>query len=334
MPAWDTFNAGGYDIREHGTNAIQELAFSFTSTIEVVREALRLGLQPDESIGRLTFFWAMHSDFFEEIAKVRAARRIWAKLTREKFGAKDPKSWRMRFHTHTIGSSLTAQQPLNNVVRASIQTLAAILAGAQGIHTSAYDEALSLPTEEAATLALRTQEIIHHETGVTDVVDPLGGSYYLENLTNKMEEETWKLIDKIESMGGYIACIENNFLRAEGTRYSYKYYKEIEEGERVIVGVNKYVTEEKIPIKPFPYDPQIEEVTINRLRKVREERDNEEVKRRLRELKETAETPDAELMPVVIEVVKSYATVGEISKTLKEVFGSYQESPQMAAAIA
>ncbi len=324
VPKWNTISISGYHIREAGSTAVQELAFTLADGIEYVRAGIKAGLDVDEFAPRLSFFFNCHNDFFEEIAKFRAARRMWAKIMKEKFKAKNPLSWLLRFHTQTAGCTLVAQQPMNNIIRVTLQALAAILGGTQSLHTNSMDETLALPTELAVMIALRTQQIIAEESGVTNTIDPLGGSYYVEYLTNKMEEEAWKYIDKIEEMGGMIKAIEIGFPQREIADASYRYQKEVEEGKRVIVGVNKYQIEEKIEIPILRIPPEVEERQIRSLHQVKKERNNEQVRRCLDELRRAAEG-DENLMPYIFNAVKAYTTEGEIISALKEVFGEYKD---------
>lgn len=324
VPKWNTISISGYHIREAGSTAVQELAFTLADGIEYVRAGIKAGLDVDEFAPRLSFFFNCHNDFFEEIAKFRAARRMWARIMKEKFKAKNPLSWLMRFHTQTAGCSLVAQQPMNNIIRVTLQALAAILGGTQSLHTNSMDETLALPTEPAVTIALRTQQIIAEESGVANTIDPLGGSYYVEHLTNKIEEEAWKYIDKIEEMGGMIKAIEMGFPQREIADAAYKYQKEVEEGKRTIVGVNKYQIEEKIEIPLLKIPPEVEERQIKKLQEVKWERNNDEVRRALDELKRCAEGNE-NLIPYIFKAVKSYASEGEICNALKEVFGEYKD---------
>ena len=326
LPRWNPISISGYHIREAGANAVQELAFTLYDGITYVESTLERGLKVDDFAPRLSFFFAAHNDFFEEIAKFRAARRLWAKIMRERFHAKNPRSWLLRFHTQTSGVALTAQQPLNNIVRVTLQALAAVLGGTQSLHTNSFDEALALPSELAVRIALRTQQIIAHESGVANTVDPLAGSYYVEALTNEMEEKAMEYIQKIDDMGGVYAAIEKGFFQHEIARSSYKYQREIDSKERIIVGVNEYTVEEgemeTIPI--LKIDPKVEEEQIARLQKLKRERDNRKVKEVLEKLHYSAEKNE-NLMPVIIEAVKAYATLGEICDVLRAVYGEYKE---------
>jgi methylmalonyl-CoA mutase N-terminal domain/subunit len=329
MPYWNPINLEGYDVRSSGGTATQEMAFLIAEAFEVIRAGINMGLEVDSFVPRLSFMFASDANFFEEIAKIRAGRRIWARAIREQFGAKDRRSWLMRIHIHTAAHTLTAQEPLNNIARTAIQTLAAALAGIQGLHTCSYDEALDIPTEESARVALRTQQIIEQETGMTDVVDPLGGSYYVEWLTNQMEEKIQKYLDKIEGMGGYIAALENGYLQTELANASLKKQLEVERGERIVVGVNKYITDEKVSVNLHAYDPKVREIAVQRLHRVKKERDNQKVRDILNEIKRAAEN-GAPLMPLFIEAVKVYATIGEITEVLREVFGEWDKTPVLA----
>ncbi len=324
LPKWNPISISGYHIREAGANAVQELAFTLYDGITYVESCLERGMKVDEFAPRLSFFFSAHNDFFEEIAKFRAARRLWAKIMRERFHAKNPRSWWMRMHVQTAGFTLTAQQPLNNIIRVTIQALAAVLGGTQSLHTNSFDEALALPSEQAVRIALRTQQIIAHESGVANTIDPLGGSYYVEALTNEMEEKAMDYIQKLDDMGGAIPAIEKGFFQKEIADSAYKYQKEIDEKERIIVGVNEYKIEEKYPIEILRIDPKVEEEQVARLQKLRRERDNRKVKEALEKLHYEAEK-DVNLMPTIIEAVKSYATLGEICDVLRDVYGEYRE---------
>ncbi len=324
MPKWNPISISGYHIREAGATAVQELAFTLADGITYVEEMLKRGLKVDDFAPRLSFFFASHNNFFEEIAKFRAARRMWAKIMKERFGAKNPRSMWMRMHVQTSGCTLTAQQPLNNIVRVTLQALAAVLGGTQSLHTNSFDEALCLPSELAVRVALRTQQIIAYESGVADVVDPLGGSYYVEWLTNEMEERAWEYIHKIEEMGGVIEAIEKGWLQQEIANSAYKYQREIDTKRRIIVGVNEYTTEEHEEVPLLKIDPKVEEEQIARLQKLRRERDNQKAKQILQKLHDEAEK-NVNLMPTIIEAVKAYATLGEICDVLREVYGVYKE---------
>jgi methylmalonyl-CoA mutase N-terminal domain/subunit len=325
MPKWNPISISGYHIREAGATAVQELAFTLCDAIAYVEETLKRGLNVDDFAPRLSFFFASHNDFFEEIAKFRAARRLWAKIMKERFHAKNPRSMWMRMHIQTSGCTLTAQQPLNNIVRTTIQALAAVLGGTQSLHTNSFDEALCLPTEESVRVALRTQQIIAYESGVANTVDPLAGSYYVEALTNEMEEKAMEYIQKVDDIGGAVAAIEKGFFQREIAESAYRYQREIEEKKRIVVGVNEYIVEgEKIPIKLLRVDPNVEKKQIERLQKLRRERDNRKVKEVLEKLHYAA-AKDENLMPTIIEAVKAYATLGEIMDVLRKVYGEYKE---------
>src|SRR3989442_1049195 len=322
-PKFNAISISGYHIREAGSTAIQELAFTLRDGIEYVEWGMRRGLDVDEFGPRLSFFFNAHSDFFEEIAKYRAARRIWCKTMRERFGAKSARSWALRFHSQTAGCSLTAQQPYNNVVRTALQALAAVLGGTQSLHTNSLDEAWALPTEFAATIALRTQQILAHESGVTNTVDPLGGSYFVETLTNDVERGAWDYIEQIDALGGMVAAIERSYPQREIAEASYGYQLAVDRKEKIIVGVNDYVAEER-PLETLQIDETVAHRQAARLKKLRAERSQEEVTRRLNALRKAA--PGTEnLMPFLYEAVKAYATLGEICDAMREVFGTYEE---------
>ncbi len=323
LPAWNTISISGYHIREAGSTAVQELEFTVGDGIEYVKWALKRGLKIDDFAPRLSFFFNAHNDFFEEIAKYRAARRIWAKELK-KLGAKKNRSMLMRFHTQTAGCSLTAQQPEINIVRVALQGLAAVLGGTQSLHTNSMDEALALPSEKAVRIALRTQQIIAEESGVTDTIDPLGGSYYIEWLTDEMEEQTYKYWDRVEKLGGVLPAIEKGFYQREIAQASYKYQKEIDEKKRTIVGVNNYQLDEEIDIPLLKMDEKGEERQINRLKKLRKDRNNQKVERNLEKLRKAAKG-DENMMPYILESVHSYATLGETCQVLRDVFGEYEE---------
>ena len=324
VPKWNTISISGYHIREAGATAVQEVAFTLANAIAYVQAAIDRGLDVDKFAGRLSFFFAAHNNLFEEVAKFRAARRLWAKIMRERYRAKNPTSWMLRFHTQTSGVSLTAQQPLNNIIRVTIQALAAVLGGTQSLHTNSFDEAYALPSEQAVTIALRTQQIIAYESGVADTIDPLGGSYYVEYLTNQIEEKAAKYIEKIDDMGGAVAAIEKGFMQREIMESAYRYQKEVESKKRIVVSVNEFVSEEKTPIKILRIDPEIEKTLVKRLNEVKRQRNNEKVKEALDNLRKAAEKEDVNLMPFIIQAVKEYATLGEICDTLRQVFGEYK----------
>src|SRR5271165_1461877 len=322
-PKFNPISISGYHIREAGSTAIQELAFTLRDGIEYVERAIRRGLAVDDFAPRLSFFFNAHSDFFEEIAKYRAARRIWHQVMTERFGAKSPRSWALRFHTQTAGCSLTAQQPYNNVVRTALQALAAVLGGTQSLHTNSLDEAWALPTEFAATVALRTQQIIAHESGVTNTADPLGGSYFVETLTNEIERGAWDYIEKIDALGGMVPAIERAYPQREIAEASYRYQMEVDRREKIIVGVNDYVSEER-PLDILQIDETVAKRQAARLSRLRAERSQEAVTRSLNDLRSAAKGT-ANLMPFIYESVKSYATLGEICEALRDVFGTYEE---------
>ena len=323
VPRWNTISISGYHIREAGSTAIQELAFTLGDGLEYVRAAIERGLEIDEFAPRLSFFFNAHNDFFEEIAKYRAARRIWAREMKN-LGARKKQSMLMRFHTQTAGCSLTAQQPEINIVRVTMQALAAVMGGTQSLHTNSMDEALALPSEKAVRIALRTQQIIAEESGVTHTVDPLGGSYYVEWLTDKMEEETYRYFDRVDKLGGVIPAIEKGFFQREIAEAAYKYQKEIDEQKRIVVGVNEYCTDEGIDIPLLKMDEKGEERQIKRLRSLRKERNQQKVKKHLEALKHAAEGEE-NLMPFILDCVHSYATLGEICQVFRDVFGEYRE---------
>ncbi|TET64375.1 methylmalonyl-CoA mutase [Candidatus Bathyarchaeota archaeon] len=324
MPRWNTISISGYHIREAGSTASQEIAFTFANAIAYVQAAIDRGLDLDKFAGRLSFFFAASNNFFEEIAKLRAARRLWAKTMRERFGAKNPASWRLRFHTQTSGVSLTAQQPHNNIIRVTLQALAAVLGGTQSLHTNSFDEAYALPSEQAVIVALRTQQVIAYESGVANTVDPLAGSYYMEYLTNQIEDRATKYIEQIDAMGGAVAAIEKGFMQREIVESAYRFQKEVEAKKKVIVGVNEFLTEEKVPIKILRIDPEIEKKLVGRLKQVKRQRDQAKLDEVLNKLREAAEHEDVNLMPLILQAVKEYVTLGEICDTLREVFGEYK----------
>ena len=324
VPKWNTISISGYHIREAGATAVQEVAFTFANAIAYVQAAIDRGLDVDRFASRLSFFFAAHNNLFEEVAKFRAARRLWAKIMRERFKAKNPASWMLRFHTQTSGVSLTAQQPLNNIIRVTLQALAAVLGGTQSLHTNSFDEAYALPSEQAVTIALRTQQIIAYESGVADTIDPLGGSYYVEYLTNQIEEKAAEYIRRIDEMGGAVAAIEKGFMQREIMESAYRYQKEVESKKRIVVGVNEFTSEEKTPITILRIDPEIEKRLVERLNEVKRQRNNAKVRETLDRLRKAAEKEDENLMPYIIEAVKEYATLGEICNVLREVFGEYK----------
>jgi len=325
MPKWNTISISGYHIREAGATAVQEVAFTLADGIAYVEAALKAGLSVDDFAPRLSFFFNAHNDLFEEVAKFRAARRLWAKIMKERFKAQNPKSMMLRFHTQTGGSTLTAQQPDNNIVRVTIQALAAVLGGTQSLHTNSRDEALALPSEDSVRIALRTQQIIAYESGVADTIDPLAGSYYVEHLTNTIEEKAREYIEKIDSLGGAIRAIEKGFMQQEIQDSAYRYQKEIESGRRIVVGVNKFQIEEEPPKGLLKVDPEVGRRQIEKLNKLKSERDNIAVSNSLKELGEKAMT-DENLMPYILNCVRNYATLGEICDILREEFGEYKAS--------
>ncbi len=325
VPKYNTISISGYHIREAGSTALQELAFTLRDGMEYVEYGVRAGLDVDEFAPRLSFFFNSHNDLFEEVAKFRAARRIWAKVMRDRYGAKDPRSWQLRFHTQTAGASLTAQQPYNNIVRVTIQALAAVLGGTQSLHTNSLDETLALPTENAARIALRTQQIIAHESGVTNTLDPLGGSYFIEELTNKMEQGCFEYFDKIDQFGGMVEAVEAGFPQREIWDASYQFQRSVDSAEKVVVGVNAFRMEQEDPYDALYIDESVTAEQIAGLNKVRAERDAQKVQDALQALRNAAADENVNTMPLLIDAVKAYATVGEISDAFRDVFGTYQE---------
>ncbi|MCS6934412.1 MAG: methylmalonyl-CoA mutase family protein [Chitinophagales bacterium] len=322
VPKWNTISISGYHIREAGATAVQEVAFTLSNGKAYCLAAIQKGLDINRFGQRLSFFFNAHNNIFEEVAKFRAARRMWAKITRE-LGATDPRAQMLRFHTQTGGSTLTAQQPMNNIARVTLQALAAVLGGTQSLHTNGYDEALSLPTEQAAKIALRTQQIIGYESGVTDTVDPLGGSYFVETLTNRIEEAAWQYIRRIDEMGGSVAAIESGYMQQEIARSSYDYQQAVERKEKIIVGVNMFTEQESEPVSIFRVDDSIRQVQTEKLKALRASRNHEKVTSCLAEIRRRA-LEDQNLMPAVIEAVENYCTLGEIADTLRKVYGEYQ----------
>ncbi|GLI19171.1 methylmalonyl-CoA mutase [Tepidanaerobacter syntrophicus] len=325
MPKWNTISISGYHIREAGATAVQEVAFTLSDGIAYVEAAIKAGLAIDDFAPRLSFFFNAHNDLFEEVAKFRAARRLWAKIMKERFNAQNPSSMMLRFHTQTAGSTLTAQQPDNNIVRVAIQALSAVLGGTQSLHTNSRDEALALPSEDSVRIALRTQQILAHESGITETVDPLAGSYYIENLTDMIEESANKYIEKIDKMGGAVKAIENGFMQQEIQDSAYEYQMAIESGNRIVVGVNKYQIEEEPPRGLLKVDPAVARFQIEKLRELKASRNNSKVSEALNNLKDCAKTCK-NLMPPIIECVKAYCTLGEICDALRSVFGEYKAS--------
>lgn len=322
IPKWNTISISGYHIREAGSTAVQEIAFTLSNGKAYVKAALEKGLDIDVFGKRLSFFFNAHNNLFEEVAKFRAARKIWAHIMKD-LGATDPKAMMLRFHTQTGGSTLTAQQPLNNIARVTVQTLAAVLGGTQSLHTNGYDEALSLPTEEAARIALRTQQVVAYESGAPDTADPLAGSFYIEALTKQVEDATWTLINKIDAMGGSVSAIEQGFIQDEIARSAYDYQRQVETGEKIIVGVNKFKVASESPVPPFKIDDSIRQVQAEKLRALRNNRNNGRCDSILQSLNDAA-NGDENIMPVVIEAVENKCTLGEIADTLREVFGEYK----------
>lgn len=334
MPKWNTISISGYHIREAGATAVQELAFTFANGIAYVEQARSRGLDVDVFAPQLSFFFVAQMDLFEEVAKFRAARRLWARIMKERFEAKNPKSMMLRFHVQTAGSSLTPQQPDNNIVRTTIEAMAAVLGGAQSLHTNSKDEALSLPTEASALTALRTQQIIAFETGLTSVVDPFAGSYYVEDLTNRLEQEVIEYLDKIEKMGGAMRAVESGFIQKEIQDSAYEFHKDVESGRRTVVGVNKFIDEKTEQDKLHKVDPKLEDEQKKSLAALKAKRDNKRVEETLAKLSELAkpqegETKSENLLPYICEAVESYATVGEISNTLRKAFGKYRPTPTL-----
>jgi methylmalonyl-CoA mutase N-terminal domain/subunit len=324
VPLWNTISISGYHIREAGATAVQEVAFTLANGVAYVEAALEAGLDVDSFAPRLSFFFNAHLDFFEEVAKYRAARRLWAEIMKQRFEVSNPRSMMIRFHTQTAGCTLTAQQPKNNIVRVAFQALAAVLGGTQSLHTNSMDEALCLPSEEAVRIALRTQQLIAYETGVADTVDPLGGSYYVETLTQGIYEKAMKYIKKIDEMGGAVDAIEKGYIQREIQDSAYRYQREIEQEERVVVGLNRFKVEEERPTNLLRVDPSVRVAQIEDLKKLRSERDGKGIKKVLSVLKQGAQGNE-NLMPLILEAVKVYATLGEICDVLREVFGEYKQ---------
>jgi len=327
VPNWNTISISGYHIREAGSTALQELAFTLKDGLTYVEEGIKRGLDVDSFAPRLSLFFDSHSDFFEEIAKFRAARRIWAREMKETYGAKDKRSWLMRFHTQTAGVSLTAQQPENNIVRVALQALAAVLGGTQSLHTNSMDETWALPTEKAVLIALRTQQIIAHESGTANVIDPLGGSYFVESLTNKLEAGTYEYFDKINKLGGMVKAIEANFPQREITEAAFRFQKAVEKKERILVGLNEFKKEdEELDIPILSIDKNVEEEQRNGLLNLRKERNNDKVKELLEKIRQSCRNNE-NIMPPLIQAAHAYATLGEITQAMKDVFGEYEEAP-------
>ncbi|MEW6665596.1 MAG: methylmalonyl-CoA mutase family protein [Thermodesulfobacteriota bacterium] len=324
VPRWNTISISGYHIREAGSTAVQELAFTLADGIAYTQAALERGLDVDEFAPRFSFFFNSHMDFFEEIAKFRAARRSWARIMRERFKARNPRSWWMRFHTQTAGCSLTAQQPYNNIVRTALQALAAVMGGTQSLHTNSLDEVLAIPTEEAATIALRTQQIIAEESGLPNSIDPLGGSYLVESLTDRMEEEALEIIKTIDDMGGMLGAIEKNYPQQEIADAAYHYQKQVDEQKRIVVGVNRYVTDEALPVEILEIDEELERLQIQKTHQVKNDRDNRKVRESLEEL-EDACMGGRNVMEPILRAVKEYATLQEVCDVFRKVFGQYRD---------
>jgi len=327
LPQMHPVSISGYHIREAGSTAAQELAFTLADGFAYVDACVERGLSVDEFAPRLSFFFNAHLDFFEEIAKYRAARRIWARELKERYGARDPRSWLMRFHTQTAGVSLTAQQPEVNIVRTAIEALAAVLGGTQSLHTNSFDEALALPTEHAVRIALRTQQVIAHESGVVNTIDPLGGSYFLESLTNELERQAYEYFDRIAKLGGVVPAIKDNFFQREIADASFRYQSEVEQERRVIVGVNRYQTDDEQELDLLRIDPALERKQIDRVQALRARRDTARVEQRLTELKHAAARDDVNLMPAIVDAARDYVTMGEICDAFREVWGIWRETP-------
>ncbi len=322
MPRWNTISISGYHMREAGCTAVQEVAFTLANAIAYVEAALKKGIELDTFARRLSFFWCSHNDFFEEVAKFRAARRLWARIMRERFKAKNPRSWQMRFHTQTAGQSLTAQQPENNIIRVAIQALSAACGGTQSLHTNSMDEALALPSEKAAQIALKTQQIIAYESGVALTIDPLAGSYYVETMTNEIEKRAMEYIEKIDEMGGAVVAVERGFIQKEIHESAYLYQKEIELKKRIIVGVNEFIIGDQPDVEILRVDPEVEKVQLASLGRIKKERNNLKVQETLKQIEKIANSGE-NLMPAILDAVKAYATLGEICGVLREVFGEY-----------
>jgi len=325
VPQWNTISISGYHMREAGCTAVQEVAFTLTDGIAYVQAAIEAGMDVDSFASRLSFFFGCHNNFLEEIAKFRAARRLWARIMKERFGAKEDASCMLRFHTQTAGCTLIPQQPDNNIIRVTLQALSAVLGGTQSLHTNSRDEAYATPTKESVTIALRTQQVIANETGVTDIVDPLAGSYAIERLTDEIEAKAIEYIDKIDSMGGAVKAIESGFMQNEILNSAYAYQKEIENKELIVVGLNEFVSEGEPLRDILKIDPEVEKYQTEKLARVKGQRDSSQVKKNLEALRGTAEG-DGNIVPPILDAVKAYATVGEISDVLRDVFGEYRES--------
>jgi methylmalonyl-CoA mutase N-terminal domain/subunit len=327
VPLWHPVSISGYHIREAGSTAAQELAFTLADGFAYVEAALARGLEVDDFAPRLSFFFNAHIDFFEEIAKYRAARRIWARELRDTYGAKSPRSWLMRFHAQTAGVSLTAQQPEVNIVRTAVEALAAVLGGCQSLHTNSFDEALALPTEHAVKIALRTQQVLAHETGVASTIDPLGGSYFVEDLTNRLEAEAYDYFDRIRRLGGVVPAIKENFFQREIAEASFRFQSELEAGQRVIVGVNRFQEPDEQPIEILKIDQALEDKQVERVQALRARRDSAAVEAALARLKDDAAVEDRNLMPAIVDASRVYVTMGEMCDALREVWGTWRETP-------
>jgi methylmalonyl-CoA mutase, N-terminal domain len=327
MPKWHPISISGYHIREAGSTAAQELAFTLADGFTYVEWATARGMDVDAFAPRLSFFFNAHLDFFEEIAKYRAARRIWARELRERYGAKSPRSWLMRFHTQTAGVSLTAQQPEVNIVRTALEAMAAVLGGTQSLHTNSFDEALALPTEDAVRIALRTQQVIAHETGVVNTIDPLGGSYYVEHLTNELERQAYEYFERIDALGGVVDAIKENFFQREIAEASFRYQAEVERGQRIVVGVNRYELADEPPITILKIDPALEQEQIDRVQALRSRRDSAAAESALGALKAAAARDDVNLMPLILDAARAYVTMGEMCDAWREVWGVWRETP-------
>jgi methylmalonyl-CoA mutase N-terminal domain/subunit len=327
MPRWHPISISGYHIREAGSTAAQELAFTLMDGFTYVEWALERGLDVDDFAPRLSFFFNAHLDFFEEIAKYRAARRIWAKELRDRYGAKDQRSLLMRFHTQTAGVSLTAQQPEVNIVRTAIEALAAVLGGTQSLHTNSFDEALALPTEDAVRIALRTQQVLAHETGVVNSIDPLGGSFFVEDLTNRLEAEAYDYFDRIRKLGGVIPAIKENFFQREIAEASFRYQSEVEAKQRIIVGVNRYELDDDTSVEILRIDPALEQKQIDRVQALRARRDSAAVEGAMTALKQAAARDDVNLMPLIVDASRAHVTMGEMCDGLRDVWGVWRETP-------
>ncbi len=324
VPRWNTISISGYHIREAGSTAVQELAFTLADGIAYTEAAIDRGLHVDDFAPRFSFFFNSHMDFFEEVAKFRAARRMWAKIMKERFKARDPRSWWLRFHTQTAGCSLTAQQPYNNIVRTALEALAAVMGGTQSLHTNSLDEVLAIPTEEAATIALRTQQIIAEESGVANTIDPLGGAFFVESLTDEMEAKAFEIIEKIDDMGGMLAAIEKNYPQQEIADAAYHYQRQIDAGTKTVVGVNKYMTEEALPVEILEIGEELERLQIEKTRRIKNDRDNRLVRECLAKLEEACAGGENVMEPI-IAAVKAYATLQEVCDVFRQVFGEYRD---------